>query len=260
VFTTPPPGTGTRLLLGTRPPTPAERQAARALARHLDTVLPADRVPIRRTSITPPGRLSMRGALAADAQRAAGATPTAQPFTRRDRRISTPPLRIGICCDVSGSMRKYRSAIASAAWIVQAAAAGARCDADTGTVLFGPALQALTYPGAAPPAVQEFRCTGRTNYCAIAIAALDGALHLTHRGAARLLVVISDGDLTSTDRAASFAAVATIRAAGGALLWLSPKPDPPLPPGVTATPLTTDPDALLTAIRRGISRALTALR
>ena len=47
----------------------------------------------------------MRGALAADAQRAAGAVPTAQPFTRTTRRsVPTPPLRIRIACDVSGSM------------------------------------------------------------------------------------------------------------------------------------------------------------
>ena len=65
----------------------------------------------------------MRGALAADAQRAAGALPTAEPFTRTTRRaVPTPPLRLGIACDVSGSMVEFAGPVASAAWILAHAA------------------------------------------------------------------------------------------------------------------------------------------
>ena len=63
----------------------------------------------------------MRGALAADAQRAAGAVPTAQPFTRTTRTtVPTPPLQLGIACDVSGSMVEFAGPVASAAWILAA--------------------------------------------------------------------------------------------------------------------------------------------
>ena len=74
-------------------------------------------------SATPPGRLRMREALSADAQRAAGALPTATPFTRTiRRRVPAPPLRVGIACDVSGSMSAFAGPVASAAWILARAA------------------------------------------------------------------------------------------------------------------------------------------
>src|SRR5690606_41263809 len=101
-----------------RPPTPGEQAAARRLARRLRAAAHRDRVTTTHTSPTPPGRLSMRGALAADAQRAAGTVPTAEPFTRTTRRhVPAPPLRIGIACDASGSMDARAAPVASAARI-----------------------------------------------------------------------------------------------------------------------------------------------
>ncbi|MER7437699.1 hypothetical protein ACFU8R_25485 [Pseudonocardia alni] len=56
----------------------------------------------------PPRRLRICGALAADAQRAAGAMPMAELFIRTTcRAVPTPPLQLGIACDVSGSMREF---------------------------------------------------------------------------------------------------------------------------------------------------------
>ncbi|TDE09347.1 hypothetical protein E1289_37750, partial [Actinomadura sp. 6K520] len=73
---------GPTKITGTRAATPAEQAAARRLARHLRNAAHRDRATTTHTSPTPPGRLRMREALAADAQRAAGAVPTAEPFTR----------------------------------------------------------------------------------------------------------------------------------------------------------------------------------
>ncbi|RSN56657.1 hypothetical protein DMH08_24875 [Actinomadura sp. WAC 06369] len=96
------------------PAPPAAPAAARRLARRLRAAAHRDRVTTVHTSPTPPGRLSMRGALAADAQRAAGVTPTAEPFTQTTRRhVPAPPLRIGIACDVSGSMKAFADPVAS---------------------------------------------------------------------------------------------------------------------------------------------------
>ena len=59
--------TGRTRTAGTRPPTDAEQAAARALSRALTTAGRRDRTATTATSPTPPGRLRMRGALAADA-------------------------------------------------------------------------------------------------------------------------------------------------------------------------------------------------
>ncbi|MFF3517367.1 hypothetical protein ACFYX0_38565, partial [Streptomyces sp. NPDC002573] len=109
---------------GTRPPTPSEKAAAGHLARALRAAAYRERTVTVTASAVPPGRLNMRGALARDAQKAAGALPTAQPWIRTQRRQGpTPPLRVGIAVDVSGSMRAAAHPIASAAWILAKAAA-----------------------------------------------------------------------------------------------------------------------------------------
>ena len=98
----------------------------------------------------------MGKALAAKAQRAAGAVPTAEPFTRtRSRRVPAPPLRVGIACDISGSMGAFAGPVASAAWIL-ARAAGHLPSALTASVLFGKGVYALTRPGERPAQVTDF--------------------------------------------------------------------------------------------------------
>ena len=104
----------------------------------------------------------MGKALAAGAQRAAGAVPTAEPFTRtRSRRVPAPPLRVGIACDISGSMGAFTGPVASAAWIL-ARAAGHLPSARTATVLFGKGVHALTRPGETPAQVTDFDATAST--------------------------------------------------------------------------------------------------
>jgi hypothetical protein len=86
---------------------------------------------------TDSGRLRMGKALASQAQRAAGAVPTAEPFTHtRSRRVPAPPLRVGIACDISGSMEEYAGPVASATWILGRAASHVPA-AVTATVLYG---------------------------------------------------------------------------------------------------------------------------
>ena len=115
---------------GTREPREPEKAAARRLTRTLRDATAGTRDTVTVTSPVPPGRLRMRQVLAADAQRAAGARPTAEPFTRtRRRRVPAPPLRVGIACDISGSMSAFTGPVASAAWILaRAACAPARRD------------------------------------------------------------------------------------------------------------------------------------
>ena len=67
VFTSGGRRTGRTAIAGTRTPNAVERAAARQLARAIDTAGVRDRVATKTTSATPPGRLRMRDALAADA-------------------------------------------------------------------------------------------------------------------------------------------------------------------------------------------------
>ncbi|WP_328397893.1 VWA domain-containing protein [Nocardia sp. NBC_00416] len=207
----------------TRTPSRNEHGAARVLARALDTAATRERAAVRTTSVLPPGRLRMRGALAREAQRAAGAIPTAEPFTRTTRKtVPLPPLRVGIACDVSGSMDRFAAPVASAAWIIARAAELATMPAETATVTFGASVKPITYPGTAPTRVTEFDCPDWHHVIDTAIDALDGALGLSRPGATRLLVIISDGDYDGANRDRAQKRLDALRAAGCAVLWLSP--------------------------------------
>ncbi|MFF0492919.1 VWA domain-containing protein [Nocardia sp. NPDC004068] len=242
----------------TRAPHDRERAAARVLARALDTASQRERAATTITSPIPPGRVRMRGALAREAQRAAGTIPTAHPFTRRvTRPVPVPPLRVGIACDDSGSMKDYAEAVASAAWIIATAADQARMPARTATVTFGRDVRPVTYPGTAPKQVTEFATPSTWEAIEVAIDALDGALGLSRPENTRLLVIISDGRFRAQPRADGQQRLDRLRASGCAVLWLAP--DHPL-----VTPLTgatvhtlTDPTTTAATIARAL---LTAVR
>ncbi|ANN21130.1 hypothetical protein SD37_39790 [Amycolatopsis orientalis] len=254
---------GTRTA-GTRPPTAAERTAARHLARALDTAGVRDRTTIKATSATPPGRLRMRGAMAADAQRAAGVIPTAEPFTRTTRRtVPTPPLRLGIACDVSSSMGKFARPVASAAWILGHAAHHTRVPATTASVIFGATVRPITHPGTAPRDVTEFAALDGVEALDSAISALDGALSLSRADAARLLVIVTDTDIVDDEyRSNAQTRLERLRANGCAVLWLTPArvvPDAELVKGDTVHPLT-KPTTTARAIGQAATAALRATR
>jgi hypothetical protein len=187
---------------GTRPPTAVERQAAARLAQQLRRAAVRERAAIPTTSALPPGRLNVRAALAKDAQRAAGAIPTAEPWRAVNRKATpTPPLRIGIVVDTSGSMKAFTEPIASIAWILARAAALSATDATTAAVHFsGCTAAAITRPGDNPARVPTFEADNGGHPIGAAIDAVDGGLGLAKPGAARLLVIVSDGKfLTGED-------------------------------------------------------------
>lgn len=257
VFGTGGPRGGDTRTTGTRPPTPEECTAARVLARALDTAGTRERVAVRSASEVPPGRLRMRGVRAAEAQRAAGAVVTAEPFTRTIRTpVTVPPLRVGIACDVSGSMGWARAHVASAAWILANAARHTRVPADTASVIFGHHVRPLTHPGKPPTEVTEFRSNDNYEDIPRALDALDGALGLSRPGAARLVVIVSDGNFRPDPRRDGQKKLNRLRASGCAVLWLTTGDfDTPLD-GVTVHVLT-DP---VTAARAIGHAATTALR
>ena len=244
---------------GSREPTQAEQAAARRLARALRAASAGGRAATTITSATPPGRLKMRQVLAADAQRAAGALPTARPFTRTQRRrVPAPPLKVGIMCDVSGSMLTYTGPAASAGWILARAAAAIPA-AQTATVTYGQHVTPVTHPGHAPATVTEFTALDAYEKFTTAVDALDGALGLSRPGTARLLVVISDGHYKDTQYPAGQKQIARLTATGCGVLWIAPDTpsDPAKPMTGTQVITLTDPAATTDAIARAATRALT---
>lgn len=244
-------------ILGTRAPYPAERAAAGRLARALRAAAYRERIETVRTSPAPPGRLSMRGALARDAQRAAGATPTAEPWVATTRRHApSPPLRIGIAVDISGSMYMATGPIASAAWILAKAAASTDPDSKTATVAFDHTLTAITRPGRTPAAVTEFDAPFGGHDLAGAIDALDGGLQLARPGTGRLLVIASDGYHAPHEELAAAERINRLLAHGCAVLQLAFDPDSLHIPGATYLELAnpaTAPDAIAKAAALAIA-------
>jgi hypothetical protein len=251
-----------RAVTGTREPRDSEKAAARRLTRTLREATAGGRDTVTITSPVPPGRLRMRQALAADAQRAAGARPTAEPFTRtRSRRVPAPPLRAGIACDISGSMQAFTGPVASAAWIL-ARAAGALPAATTATVLYGEQVHALTHPGQAPARVTDFAAPDGTEQLCRAIDALDGALGLSRPGTARLLAIVSDTCHTPEEIAGGQRRVTRLAKTGCGVIIL--QPDNAFPwdekhEWTDAQVITlTDPADTIEVIARAATRALTA--
>ncbi|MBW0275176.1 hypothetical protein ATM97_28670 [Nocardia sp. MH4] len=243
----------------TRAPRGDEQSAARVLARALDSAATRERAAVRTTSALPPGRLRMRGALAREAQRAAGAIPTAEPFTRTTRKMTPlPPLRVGIACDVSGSMAEFAQPVASAAWIIARAAELAMVPASTATVTFGKTVRPIVYPGTAPKQVTDFTCPDNWEAIDKAIDALDGALGLARPGASRLLVIISDGQYSASPRINGQQRLDALRAAGCAVLWLAPATTYSTPLVGATVHRISHPAATATAIGRAATAAVRA--
>ena len=249
-----------RAVTGTRDPHDDEAAAARRLTRALREATAGERATVTTTSKVPPGRLRMGKALAGKAQRAAGAVPTAEPFTStRSRRVPAPPLRVGIACDISGSMGAFAGPVASAAWIL-ARAAGHLPSAVTASVLFGKGVYALTRPGEVPAKVTDFKATASSESACRAVDALDGALALASGGTARLLVIVSDAMFVAPGEPAGVQQrITRLHRAGCGVIILTPR-------GWAARCKYTDcqvieaarPADAIDAIARAATRALTA--
>ena len=245
---------------GTRDPRDDEAAAARRLARALRDATAGTRATTTATSQLPPGRLRMSRAVAARAQRAAGAVPTAEPFTRTtSRRVPAPPLKVGIACDISGSMEPFTGPVASAAWILARAASHIPA-ATTATVLYSARVDALTRPGKAPAQVTDFTAPYAGHKIGLALDALDGALDLARPGTARLLAIVSDTDYADDEAADGQQRITRLAQAGCGVIILRPARAYHGTHTWTGCQVTDidDPADTIDAIARAAARALTA--
>jgi Mg-chelatase subunit ChlD len=203
-----------------RDPTVDEQQAARHLAARLQAARSHQPEPDTKPSLIPPGRLRVRHAISADAQRAAGAIPTAAPWQQR---ATLPPpkptLRIATLVDTSGSMSSYAKPLSSAGWILSTAAH--RNHATTATIAFGSTATLLVPPRQRLTQVLDITPGGGTSAFIDAVKLADKVLDIRQRGPLRMLVVVSDGDLDDIEPAQKL--ITTLDQSGCTVLWLRPE-------------------------------------
>jgi len=196
-----------------------------------------------------------------DAQRAAGAMPTAKPFTAVVRRsVEHPPLRVGIAVDNSGSMSRAEGPLASAAWIIATAVSAADPTSLTASVTFGNRrVKALTKPGKTPVGVPIFRTGGGDERFCEAIDALDAGLGLSRPGTARLVVIVSDGMYYRDERREGAERLNHLISSGCAVLWLTLTGHSEVLSSATEV-VVADPPKAVTEIGRAAVKALVAGR
>lgn len=205
-------------ITGYRAPTTAELTLARTTRKNLQAAYVPERAITNVTRELPPGRLSVRTAQQLDAQRQMGLLPDAEPFTYKDRRhVVTPPLKVGIIQDVSGSQDSAAAAAASGAWSL---ARGALMlpDAEVAMVTFGDAVHAIIEPREKLSKVPVLRANSGTNYFLDALKAIEGELDLMRGGSARLLVILTDWYLNARDITGRDAALKRLAEAGVKIL------------------------------------------
>lgn len=170
--------------------------------------------------------------------------------------MTAPPLQLAIACDISGSMEKLAKPVASAAWILARAAAHLP-DARSATVVFGESVRAVTYPRAVPTRVREFAARDRTEEFCDAVDALDAVLDLSRPGAARLLVIVSDGRYRPRQRDGGQRRIQRLVNAGCGVLWLVLDATTARPLDGARTVTLTVPGDAADTIGRAAVRALT---
>jgi hypothetical protein len=169
----------------------------------------------------------VRSAQQLDAQRQAGLLPDAEPFTRKDRRhVPTPPLKVGIIIDVSSSQSAAAAAAASGAWSL-AKATQMIADAEVAMVSFGDRVHPIIDPRRKLAKVPVLQTPYGTEYFLDALKVIEGELDLTRPGSARLVVVLTDGELSYTDLRNRDAALKRLTGMGVKFLWMVTAGDDP---------------------------------
>lgn len=118
-------------------------------------------------------------------------------------------------------------------------------------------VRPLTHPGRPPAEVTEFVSNDNWEDIPVALDALDGALGLSRPGAARLLVIVSDGNYRYQPRIDGQRKLDRLRASGCAVLWLTTDTDDTPLDGSTVHVLT-DPTTTARAIGHAATAALRA--
>jgi hypothetical protein len=207
----------------TRDPTADELAGAKRVTKAIIDAAQRPRAASTAASAVPPGRLSMRGAQAAAAQKASGAIVTAEPWRKKVKSLPPDPtVRVGIALDVSISMGTFLEPAGLAAWLLAKASAASGGSAAATT--FGERARALMAPGSTPAKIPVPIKERATDHADTAIAALGQSLDLDRPdGNARLLFLITDGELAHSQTDLVAAICEHLADNGCAVMQIAPK-------------------------------------
>ena len=183
-----------RLVLNERVPAPADMARARAVETALGQAQYREVMKTALRTVTPPGRLSMRGMMNRESQVAARQEITATPWTQTRRRtVDNPPITLAIASDISGSMDHYQKEVGSFSWAF--AHAVRRKQGKVGAVAWDGAVHEYIQPGRAMEKIPYYTNGGTSEGLPAAIFALDGLMDLSFGQGVRVLAIITDGEL-----------------------------------------------------------------
>jgi hypothetical protein len=203
-----------------RAPNSAERTAAVKLGGLLDKAKYRDRVEIRGTAVTPPGRLRTRALIQNRAMKENGVHATVEPWRRTVRKnTEDPTLKVGVLVDISGSMGSAMEPMASTAWVLSEAVR--RIQGRAAMVYYGESVFATLKPGQHLDQVTVYTAPDGTEKFDEAASALNGAMNLTGGVGARLMVVVSDGIYTDPQTAKAKEWVKRMTDNGVGVVWLT---------------------------------------
>ena len=184
-----------------RPPTDAEIAERAAIVRRLKRAQYEAPRQVTEHVAYPAGKARTSGLVQRAAQRANGQVVTATPWRRNRRRVAEkPPLHVGVVVDVSGSMDRWLPAAGTVIWSL--AAAAAELGGTAAATGFGGTVTALLGPRTRPNRVPVVPGGSSSTGCAEAMSAVTAGADLTTAFGARVLVVLTDGELPSHEASA----------------------------------------------------------
>ncbi|WP_072814624.1 hypothetical protein [Rhodococcus zopfii] len=236
-----------------RRPTADDHKHAKVLTRSLESAA-LRAVDVTRTpSSTPPGRLRTSQLVRRQGQIHARVRPTATPWENTRRRtVDTPSLVVGVALDISGSMEPFAAPAAVAAWALARAVRQVGGKAATVTWNHTAAMLPVTAVSGSVPVPS---IGGGSTGLPAAMRVLDRELALSRDQGARMVVVVTDGDLPN-DAVVREEAEGLI-AAGVRILWLVTEDGGMTPPTGAEVAVIEDPSRIGQLIG---AAAVTALR
>ncbi|CAG7637393.1 hypothetical protein SIM91_05835 [Rhodococcus opacus] len=201
-----------------RPPTEAEIAERAAIVRRLKRAQYEAPRQVTEHVAYPAGKARTSGLVQRAAQRANGQVVTATPWRRNRRKVAEkPPLHVGVVVDVSGSMGRWLPSAGSVIWSIAAAAAA--LGGTTAATGFGGAVTALLGPRTHPNRVPIVPGGSSSTGCTEAMSAVTAGAELTTAFGARVLVVLTDGELPSHEATAIDARVRYLRRHDVCVVW-----------------------------------------
>lgn len=206
-------------LVEVRKPTSAERIAAVTISKMFEKAKYRDRDATEISSILPPGRLRPRAVIQNAAMKSRGIVQQAEAWRRTVRKqTEETTLTVGVMVDISGSMGDAMKPMATTAWVMSEAVR--RVQGRCAMVYYGSDVFPTLKAGQHLEEVRIYSASDSTEKFDRAFRALDGALNLLNGNGARLLVVVSDGQYTSEERANAKRWTKRCAESGVAVLWL----------------------------------------